>query len=372
VAAPLDRRQFLGRSLTAGVGLIAVGGGASSLLAACSSDKKTTSASGTTLAGGSSGTVAPGSLGKLAFQLSWIKNVEFAGSFIADTNGIYKANGFSDVNLISGGPSVTQDAVVASGSALVCTSAPDITSPAILQGADIIAIGAQYQKNPFAIMSLATNPIPTPQDMIGKKIGVQATNTSAWTSFLKANSINESDLTTVPVEFNPQPLTTGTVDGWFSFITNEPIALKEQGFDTVTFLLNDYKYPLVSQIYVVQTSSLTQKRDQLKAFLKSEIMGWHESLKNPQTGADLAANVYGKDQNLDAAEQGLESIAQNKLILDDRTKTEGIFTVPQSMIDATVATLAIGGVDIAGDKLFDMSVLTEVYQENPDLMKSPV
>ena len=65
------------------------GGSASSLLAACSSDKKTTSSSGTTVAGGSSGTVAPGSLGKLDYQLSWIKNVEFAGAYIADTKGYY-------------------------------------------------------------------------------------------------------------------------------------------------------------------------------------------------------------------------------------------------------------------------------------------
>jgi len=66
------------------------------------------------------------------------------------------------------------------------------------------------------------------------------------------------------------------------------------------------------------------------------------------------------------------SAAQNKLILDDRTKTEGIFTVPQDMQDAAVATMAIGGIDIATDKLFDLSVLAEVYDENPELKASPV
>jgi len=303
VAAPLDRRQFLGRSLTAGVGLVVVGGSASSLLAACSSDKKTTSASGTTVAGGSSGTVAPGSLGKLEYQLSWEKDVEFGGPFIGVTDGIYTAAGFSDVNLISGGASVTQDAVVASGAAFVCTSAPDITGSAILAGADLIIVGAQYQKNPFAIMSLADNAIPTPSDMIGKKIGVQSTNTSAWNAFLQANDINPSDLTTVPVQFDPTPITTGTVDGWFSFITNEPIQLKEQGYDTVTFLLNDYKYPEVSQTYAVQKSSLEgSKREILKAFLKAEIMVWREALKDPDRAAELAVNEFGKDLglNLDA------------------------------------------------------------------------
>src|SRR5262249_14601051 len=110
------------------------------------------------------------------YQLSWIKNVEFAGMYIADTNGYYKDAGFSAVELLAGGPNVSQDSVVAAGKALVGISSPDITGAAILKGAPIVAIGAQYQKNPFAIMSLATNPINTPQDLIGRKIGVQATN----------------------------------------------------------------------------------------------------------------------------------------------------------------------------------------------------
>jgi ABC-type nitrate/sulfonate/bicarbonate transport system substrate-binding protein len=365
VAGSLDRRQFLGRSAVAGAGLVALSGGASTLLAACGSSSKGTTA-GTT--GGTGGTAA---LGSAKFQLSWIEDVEFAGEYIADSKGYYKAGGFSDLTLLAGGPSVNQDDVVASGQALACISSPDITAAKITKGADLITIGAQYQKNPFCIMSLATKPLATPQAMIGKKIGVQSTNTAVWDSFLKANNIQQSQLTTVPVQFDPSGLVSGEVDGWFSFITNEPIELHDQGHDTVTFLLNDYKYPLVSQTFVVQTSSLTGKRDQLKALLKAEIMGWRDSLKDPTEGATLAVNTYGKSQNLKQSTEVEQSKAQNKLILDDRTKTEGIFTVPTAMIDATVKTINESGTAITADKLFDMSVLTEVYQENPDLMSDP-
>ena len=80
-----------------------------------------------------------------------------------------------------------------------------------------MTIGAQYQKNPFAIMTLASKPIKTPQDMIGKKIGVQATNNAVWLSFLKANNIDPGKVDKVVVQFDPSPLASGTVDGWFSF-----------------------------------------------------------------------------------------------------------------------------------------------------------
>src|SRR5438270_279990 len=98
-------------------------------------------------------------LGQLTFQLSWIKNVEFAGEYIADTNGYYTDAGFSKVSLLSGGPGVAQDSVVAGGKALVCISAPDITSSAIKNGAPLVTIGAQYQKNPFCVISAASKPI---------------------------------------------------------------------------------------------------------------------------------------------------------------------------------------------------------------------
>ncbi len=276
MAAPLDRRQFLGRSLAAGAGLAVFGAGGSSLLAACGSSSKSTDTGSTT-----GGTGGSGALGELTFQLSWVPDVEFAGEYIADTSGYWTDAGFSKVNILAGGAGVNQDAVVASGKAMVGISSPDITAAKILQGADLITIAAQYQKNPFCITSLKSNPLPNPQSMLGKKIGVQSTNTSAWNSFLKANNIQQSQLTTVPVQFNPEGLVTQEVDGWFSFITNEPIAIAAEGHPVVTFLLNDYNYPLVSQTLVVQKETLTKNRDALKAILKGDIMGWRGVAQGP-------------------------------------------------------------------------------------------
>ena len=58
--------------------------------------------------------VAPGAYGALALQLSWIKNIEFAGEFFADSKGYYTAAGFESVDLLSG-PVDSADALVAAG-----------------------------------------------------------------------------------------------------------------------------------------------------------------------------------------------------------------------------------------------------------------
>ncbi len=340
--------------VSAGATLLAAGGGG--LLAACGSDSD----------GGDAGA---SSFGTLAVRLSWIKNVEFAGEYIADQRGYYKSAGFSGVNLIAGGAAATpQDTDVATGKAFIGISSPDITGNAITQGAPLKIIGAQYQKNPFAIMSLSKNAITSPEAMIGKKIGVQATNESVWSAFLKANKIDPSKITKVPVEFDPLPLTTGTVDGWFSFVTNEPNALRVKGFDVTTFLLADHNYPLVSETFMVTDESIAKNRDKVKAALTAEIRGWKDATADPALGAKLAATVYGKDLGLDEKEQVLESTDQNKLILNADTKKNGLFTVTDQLVEENIATLKLAGVDIAADKLFDLSIIRELYKEKPELL----
>ena len=360
----LDRRTFIRRGALGAAGFAVLG---SPLIAACSSDKKTASTSGSGSAAGSTAAA----FGSLDYQLSWIKNVEFAGEYIADTNGYYKQVGFSSVNLMSGGPNVNQDSIVDSGKAFIGSSDPVITSPAINQGAKLIVVGAQYQKSPFCIMSLASNSLPTPESMKGKKIGVQDVNLSIWNAFLAVNNIKQSDLQTVSVGFDTAELVAGAVDGWFSFITNEPNELKVKGTATTTFLLSDNKLPLVSQHYIVNTDVLKSSRDKIKAVLHAEILGWRDSLKDPALGAHLAATKYGADLKLDEAEQTNESKDQNKLILTDDTKKNGIFTITDEHVSETIDSLGKAGITITKEKLFDLSLITELYQEFPDLKVAP-
>ncbi|MFF3373116.1 ABC transporter substrate-binding protein [Streptomyces sp. NPDC002680] len=355
--AAADRRLFLKRGLQLG-GAVMLGG---PLLAACGdSDSSSSSASSSS---GSKG------FGELTLRLSWIKNVEFAGSYIADSKGYYTDEGFSKVTLIGGGPSATpMETDVVTKKALVAISAPDITGAAVSKGAPLKIIGAQFQRNPFCIMSMAKDPIAKPEDMYGKKIGVQAGNESVWAAYVKATGLDESKITKVPVQFDPLPLTQGTVDGWFSFVTNEPNTLRLKGFKVSTMLLADTGYPLVSETYCVRQDTIDKQRDLLKAFLRAEIKGWKASIADPALGAKLAAETYGKGLGLTTEEQTLESADQNKLLVSADTQKNGLFTVTPELIEENLKTLKYGGLDITADKLFDLSILEEVYKEDTSLV----
>ncbi|MBJ8342164.1 ABC transporter substrate-binding protein [Antrihabitans sp. YC3-6] len=351
---PIDRRTFFRYSAFAGV---AVGGTA--LLAACGSDSSDSSG-GTTDDGSKYGTVA--------VQLSWIKNIEFAGEYFALEKGYYKDAGFGNVNLIAGGAAGTGiEAGLDTGKIWIGLSAPQLTAPAVLNGLPAKIVGATYQKNPFAIVSSAAKPILTPQDMVGKKIGVQDSNQLVFGALLDANGIDPASITVVPAQFDPTPLANGEVDGWVSYVTNEPITLAAKGFPNHAMLFADYNLPLVAETFTVLQDTIDNERDKLKAFLIAEIKGWKDAIADPAESARLAAEVYGKDQNLDVAEQTKEATAQIGLVVSEDTKTNGLFTMTPKLVEQNIAALAKAKLDVTADQLFDLSIIDEIYKENPDL-----
>lgn len=352
-AARLSRRRLLQWA--------ALGATAPSVLAACGS-------SASTAAVGASGSGS--GFGSIALQLSWIKNIEFAGEYFATTKGYYTAAGFSSVNLIAGGSAGTSaESAVAAGKAFVGLSSPGATGPAILQGAPLKTVATTYQKNPFAILSVSSKtPIAAPKDMAGKKMGIQqGTNEELFKALLTANGMSVSDVTIVPVQYDPTVLITGEVDGYMAYITNEPILIRAKGYETTTFLFADYGLPLVSETYVVLQDSISNDRAKVKALLKAEIQGWTDAVAAPAQSASLAVNNFGKGDGLNLTEQTAEATAQNGLIVSADTKKNGLFTMTDALIASNIEALGKVGVSIKAEQLFDLSLLAEVYEENPSL-----
>jgi ABC-type nitrate/sulfonate/bicarbonate transport system substrate-binding protein len=347
-----DRRTFLRGT---GLGALAVAGITG--LAACGSDDagSTTSSS----SGGSSD-----GFGEISVQLSWIKNIEFAGEYMADSKGYYTAAGFSKVNLLAGGSSGTAaEAMVLSKKALVGLSSPTLTGPAIAnEDAPLKIIGATFQKNPFCLVSVKEKtPVATIADLAGKKVGIQTGgNETIFDGFCKANDIDKSTFTIVPVQYDPSVVETGEVDAFMAYLTNEPILLAGRKLTPVTLGFADNGLPVVSETFTVLQATIDKDRDLLKAFLKAEIQGWNDAVADAAASAALAVDTYGKDQDLDLAEQTQEATAQAALIVSDDTKAKGLFTMTQA--------LEVMGTKITAEDLFDLSLLAEVYKENPELI----
>jgi ABC-type nitrate/sulfonate/bicarbonate transport system substrate-binding protein len=361
---PSSRRSFL---TSTGLGALSL-----AALAACGGGNSGSQTTSSAAPSAGSSSVAAGAYGSITLQLSWIKNIEFAGEYVADSKGYYKDAGFTAVNLKTG-PVDSADALVAAGTVDIGLSAPDATARYIVdQGAPLKIIASTYQKNPFCILSLKEGkPIATIADLAGKTLGIQAgTNQSIFEGFCKANKIDTSTFKTQAVQYDPKVLMEKTVDGFMAYTTNEPFLVQGKGFTPVVLAFADNGLPLTAETYCVTQDTLDKKRDMLKAFLTAEIKGWQGVIADPESATHLAVDTYGKGLSLSYDEQIKETKGQNELIVSDDTKANGIFTLTDDFQTKIVAAIAAVGTTIGADELFDMSLLKEIYTANPDLIKS--
>ena len=336
-------------------------------LAACGSDSSDDASGGS----GSSGSGGSSSLGDITVQLSWIKNSEFAGEFMADSKGYYKDAGFSKVTLTPG-PTSTEN-LVASGKATFGLSNAVSTAQAIANGgAPIKIVGTTYQKNPFTILSLADKGnITTPESMKGKKIGVQDSNLSLFDAFLAANGMTEDDVTVVPVQYDPSVLTDGQVDGFVAYLTNESIIVADQGYDVANLPFADNGLPFVAESIIASDDTIKDHPDVVKAFLEAEIKGWNDACADPAGGATLAVTDYGKDLKLEQDKELQQAQIQcTDLVNTADTKANGPFTISDDLIDQNLKSLEGAGIKIDAGDLFDTSILQQLLTDEPDLKTS--
>ncbi|MET0672815.1 MAG: ABC transporter substrate-binding protein [Microbacterium pygmaeum] len=309
-----------------------------------------------------------GGFGDISVQLSWIKNVEFAGEYVAADAGYFDDAGFGSVDLVAG-PGAAES-LVASGSTTLAVTDPISAAPAIVnEGAPIKIIATTYQKNPFTILSLTdAADIQTPDDLVGKRIGVQAGNETLFNALLEVNGIDAADVTIVPVEYDPSVLINGDVDGFLAYVTNESIIVESQGYEVTNLTYADNGLPFVTESIIASQETIDNEPDMLAGFLYSLIRGWKDALAEPEAAVDLTMDLYGAELGLDADVQLKQHLEAGSLIESEDTAANGLFTMTDELIEQNIAVIAETGTAITADELFDFSILKQVYADHPELI----
>ena len=290
-----------------------------------------------------------------AFQASWINDAEFTGYFVAMDKGYYAEEGL-DLSYASGGPDVIPESTIIAGKADLTLTTPDTTIKAIAeQGAPFKIIGTQYQKNPIGIVSLASNPIKTPQDLIGKTLAVPPVNVISVEAMLKISGVDRSQVNIVPYAYDPTPLIKGEIDASLDFTTNVPFTIKQAGADATSFLLYDFGFTTFNDTIVVTEETLKTKRKEIVAFLKASRKGWEENFKDPSIYPPMFADSWFKGTGRSIENELFFNNAQKPLIEAEG----GIFSMSEEAIEANIKALAEVGITGKRD-YFDTTLLEEI------------
>ncbi len=222
---------------------------------------------------------------KVSMQLGWLAGNGNLGEIVADKLGYFAEEGL-EFEIVPGGPNVDGVASVASGRSNLGQVS---SSPSLLlarsAGIPIKCIAAGYQQHPYTYFSLKKNPIKTPQDMIGKVVGTQATGRILLRALLAKNGIPEDQVELKVIGSDMAPLMTGQVDaitGWKTNI-NALSVLDDQRVDMTLW---DAGIQLYANPFYTTDSVLAEHGDKVEAMIRAISRGWGWVRENQEQAVD--------------------------------------------------------------------------------------
>ena len=238
---------------------------------------------------------------RVNMQLGWILGGNQIAEVAAKQLGYYETEGL-ELAIQPGGPSIDGVAIVAAGRHEVgqVSSSPS-NMLAVSQDLPIKVFATGLQQHPYTFFSLKKNPIRSPQDMVGKKIGIQSTGMVLLRALLAKNKIDEKSMTIIPIGNELTPLLTGQVDTVTGWQTNTS-ALKPFGTDRVDLRLWDTGVRLYALPYYAHTETIRTKPEILARFLRATARGWAFANKNRDQAVEMLIKEY---PNLDKADERL-------------------------------------------------------------------
>ena len=235
-------------------------------------------------------------------QLGWLLSGNQIGEVCAKQMGFYDQAGIA-LAFQPGGPNIDGVAIVASGKYEVgqVSSSPSLMLAAS-QDLPIKCFAAGAQEHPYTFFSLKKNPIREPKDLIGKKVGIQATGVILLKALMAKNKIDEKDVTIITSGADMTPLLTGQVDAFTGWQTNTT-ALRALGDQRVDMRLWDCGVKLYALPYYATVETLKTKADALQKFVAATAKGWEYAYNNHAAAVDLLIKEFPnlkKDDELEA------------------------------------------------------------------------
>ena len=284
---------------------------------------------------------------KVTLQLKWVAQAQFAGYFVAQAKGFYKAAGL-DVTIKPGGPDINPSQVIAGGGADVIVDWMPSALAAREKGVPLVNIAQVFQRSGLELTCRKDSGIRTPRDFKGKTLGVWFAGNEypflSWMSKLGYKTSGGPDGVTVLKQgFNVDPLLQKQAACISTMTYNEYWQLIEAGMTPAQLVVFKYENQGVATLEDgLYTTDAKLKDpvavDRLARFVKASMRGWSYAIAHQDEAVKivLAADTSGAQT---AAHQTRQMAEIAKLILGG---THGLGYLDDVAANRTVRVLLAG------------------------------
>lgn len=231
----------------------------------------------------------PAALTKIRLPMGYIPDPQYSPFYMAVTRGYYAEEGLE----VEFDYSFETD-----GIALVGANELPL---AIVNGEQVILARAQnlpvvyvmewFQKYPIAIVSKAEAGIRTPQDLIGRNVGLPGFFGASYVGYvglLTANGLTEDQVNANDIGFNQvESLLVDQSEAVVVYINNEPVQLAGQDVAINTIAVADY-IDLVANGIITNEETLANNPALVEGFVRATLRGLADTLADPEAAFETS------------------------------------------------------------------------------------
>ncbi len=241
---------------------------------------------------------------RLTLQLKWVTQGQFAGYYVAQAKGFYKAENL-DVTIRPGGPDINPSQVIAAGGADVVVDWMPSALAAREHGVPLVNIAQVFNKSGMELTCRRDSGIRSPADFKGKTLGVWFSGNEypflSWMAKLGySTSGSNPDVKMLKQGFNVDPLLQKQAACISTMSYNEYWQLIEAGMkpaDLIVFKYQDQGVATLEDGLYTLESKLKDPAmmDRLARFLKASMQGWQYTIDQPDEAVTIvmAADTAG-------------------------------------------------------------------------------
>ncbi len=219
----------------------------------------------------------------VTLAMGFIPNVQFTPVYVALEHGYFTEQGLEvtldygmETDLLQRLAMGDVDFAIASGDQVVLARA---------NGLPVTYVANWYRRFPVCIVTLAESGIETPQDLIGKRVGIPALEGASyigWLAFLDGTGIPRESVDLQVIGYTQvASLTEKRVDAVVSYALNEPVQLRQSGYEINVFDLDEYTQ-LVSNGLITTDQVIAEDPELVRRMVAAFLRGIEDTLADPE------------------------------------------------------------------------------------------
>lgn len=233
---------------------------------------------------------------KVALQLKWVTQAQFAGYYVAADKGFYADEGL-EVEIKPGGPDIAPAQVIAGGGADVVLDWMPSALASREKGLGLVNIAQPFKSSGMMLTCRKDSGITSPEDFKGKTLGVWFFGNEypflSWMSKLGIPTDgSDGGVTVLKQGFNVDPILNKQADCVSTMTYNEYWQIIDAGLsadDLVVFKYEDQGVATLEDgIYVLEENLKDDAfKDKMVRFVRASMKGWKYAEENPDEAAEI-------------------------------------------------------------------------------------